>query len=478
MLRTSGLRPVSGSTFAFWLLAALFAVLWLAGGASRADAPGQPAVRLAAWGILLALVFVAPAPQLSRPGPVAALLGAAVVLVVLQLLPLPPTIWTSLPGRELLLEAARAIGEPQPWRPLSISPAATGNALGALVVPVATFLVARQLDLGRQRQLITLLLTLIIGGAVVGLLQFTGAGIDNPFLNDIPGSVSGNFANRNHFAMFMAIGCLLLPMWAFRDHPARIWKIGASAGLIPFLLLVILATGSRMGLLLTIVGLVLGLLIVRREAGAALKRLPRRARLILPVVLGAVVLAAIAASVLLDRAAAVDRALTLQSGADLRVAALPVIWGLVTQYFPVGAGFGTFDPVYRIVEPDALLQTTYLNHAHNDWLEIPLEGGLPAIALLLTAVLWWVVSSVRIWRSESRGRMLAKAGSAIIFLVLLASITDYPARTPMIMAILVVAAVWMTGPSPSSSGAEKVALADGDKRASRSSALRDGKLRL
>jgi hypothetical protein len=29
--------------------------------------------------------------------------------------------------------------------------------------------------------------------------------------------VSGTFANRNHFALFMAIGCVLAPAWAVQS---------------------------------------------------------------------------------------------------------------------------------------------------------------------------------------------------------------------------------------------------------------------
>src|SRR3546814_18476243 len=50
---------------------------------------------------------------------------------------------------------------------------------------------------------------------LVGLLQFSGFMIDNPFINDTRGSVGGTFANRNHFALFLAMGCLIAPVWAF-----------------------------------------------------------------------------------------------------------------------------------------------------------------------------------------------------------------------------------------------------------------------
>ena len=116
----------------------------------------------------------------------------------------------------------------------------------------------------------------------------------------------------------------------------------------------------------------------------------------------------------------------------------------MTQYYlPLGTGMGTFDPVYRIHEPDNLLAVRYFNHAHNDPVEWILEGGIPAAMLLLAAVAWWLLKSVRAWRSPSPDKSLARVGSGILLLVLVASVTDYPARTPMIMAVAVIAAVWL-----------------------------------
>ena len=48
----------------------------------------------------------------------AMLLAMAIALVGLQLVPLPPALWTALPGREGLATAAQLAGFPQPWRPL------------------------------------------------------------------------------------------------------------------------------------------------------------------------------------------------------------------------------------------------------------------------------------------------------------------------------------------------------------------------
>ena len=119
---------------------------------------------------------------------------------------------------------------------------------------------------------------------------------------------------------------------------------------------------------------------------------------------------------------------------------------MLAQYFPAGSGFGTFDPAFRINEPDALLSSIYLNRAHNDLLEVILDGGLPGLLLLVAVLLWWLVKSVSNWRrADDERAVLPKLGSGVLLLIVLGSVTDYPARTPMIMAILVAAAVWLNG---------------------------------
>jgi O-antigen ligase len=367
------------------------------------------------------------------------------LLVAIQLIPLPPALWTALPGREALAGAATAIGEPQPWRPLSISPGATANALGSLIVPTVTLVLAANLTQEQHWRIATVLLGLVVAGSLLGLLQFTGVRFDHPLTNDIRGMISANFANRNHFALFLAIGCVLALTWAFRGGSATRWKIFVAVGLILLFALMILATGSRAGMLLGMVAIALGLAIVRQRAFRELRRLPRKVAILLGVLTVAFVAGVTWLSIGLNRAASIERVQALDIQDDLRGRIVPVTWGMIQRYFPTGAGFGTFDPAFRISEPDSLLQEIYINHAHNDWLEIVLDAGVAGVVLLAAGVLWFVYRSRLIWK-HSEDTTLAKAGSALILLVLFASVVDYPARTPMIMAMLVLAATWLARP--------------------------------
>ncbi|WP_207147621.1 hypothetical protein, partial [Listeria monocytogenes] len=90
---------------------------------------------------------------------------------------------------------------------------------------------------------------------LVGLVQFSRIIYDNPFVNDSPGELSGTFANRNHFALFMAIGCLLAPTWGITGERLAYWRLPAVAALLLLLFLTILGSGSRAGLGLGVVAL-------------------------------------------------------------------------------------------------------------------------------------------------------------------------------------------------------------------------------
>src|SRR4051794_23738028 len=87
------------SSMSFVLLCLLLCVLWLAVGASRADAPGQAVVQGAAWLLLIFAILFGDRPSFRDTKPVLFLLAAAVLLVLLQLVPLPPEFWQALPGR-------------------------------------------------------------------------------------------------------------------------------------------------------------------------------------------------------------------------------------------------------------------------------------------------------------------------------------------------------------------------------------------
>ncbi|HEX8415376.1 MAG TPA: O-antigen ligase family protein [Sphingomicrobium sp.] len=459
-------RPLRWPSVAFVLFCVFLATLWLAGGATRADVFGQVVVRVAAALALIALALFGDAPVIARARPIWWLLLTAILLAVVQLIPLPPSIWHALPERALIAEATR--DQSQPWRSLAIVPGTTLNALASLIVPLVILCLATGIRPDERGLLPGVIFVMIAASGLLGLVQISGVGFNNPFINESAGAIGSSFANRNHFALLLALGCLQVPAWVFVSGHRLRGRALIGVGVSVLFLLSILATGSRGGLLLGAVALIMGVLIARGTIKHALGQAPRWA---LPAVIAAVVALIIAVmllSVAADRAVSIQRAIDIDARFDMRSRALPTIWAMTLEYFPFGAGLGSFDPMFRIHEPLPLLKPTYFNHAHNDLLEVVLDAGIPGLLLLATALAWWGWAGLRVWRSAEHcsgadwseagdpdgnaNPLLARIGSAMLLLILLASAFDYPARTPIMMALIIVAALWLHDGAPSRRG--------------------------
>lgn len=427
----------------FLLLILLLSTLWIAGGASRADVLGQVIVRGAAWLALVAVALLGERPALGRFMMPVLLVGLAILLPLLQLIPLPVALWQSLPGRAVLREAAAASGQAQPWRPLSMVPAATANALGSLVIPAAVLVLVAGLRERERAYLPAILLTMVVAGTLIGLLQASGGAFGNALINGTPGDVSGTFANRNHFALFVAIGCLILPAWTFLDGRRPGWRGPVALALTPFFVLTLLATGSRAGLAVGGLAILLALLLAQTGLRRELRHAPRWVFPAAIATLVAVLAVLIGISITADRAQSVNRLVMIDAAQDTRVRALPTVLLMARSYFPAGTGFGAFDPIFRLHEPYHLLKPTYFNHAHDDFLEIVIDGGAAGLLVLALAVFWWMLTTVRVMRASPARALPGRTGAAILLLVMIASIFDYPARTPLMMAIIVIAVIWL-----------------------------------
>jgi hypothetical protein len=133
------LAPIqrNGMSAALRCFAALLVLVFLTGGGSRDDIQSLVVLRPVA---LLLGAYAATritADQWRAIAVPAWLLIAIATVLTLQLIPLPPEVWTSLPGRELHAQALLAAGLGDAWYPVSLSPAKTLNALMSLSVPMA-----------------------------------------------------------------------------------------------------------------------------------------------------------------------------------------------------------------------------------------------------------------------------------------------------------------------------------------------------
>ena len=85
-----------------------------------------------------------------------------------------------------------------------------------------------------------------------------------------------------------------------------------------------------------------------------------------------------------------------------------------------------------------------VNHAHNDYLEVLLELGVPGGLLILTFLAWWGRRAVQIWRSGST-TPFAWAAMVATATLLAHSIVDYPLRTAGLGSVFIACCVIMAG---------------------------------
>jgi O-antigen ligase len=447
MLRAWGAQRPTRST-AFWLLAVLVVSSFLLGGGSREDVLSLLLLRPLTAILLVAALASGWTLAWQRGRAVLIIALLAVAAVALQLVPLPPGIWTSLGGREPIIAAYGAADMALPWLPLSVTPAMTWNALFALMTPLAALILALAIDEEERLPIFRLLLALGLLSALLGVLQSIGAPHGPLYFYRITnnGLGVGLFANRNHQAVLIT---LLLPMLA--AHAA--WLIGStrrpSRLILPMTLVLcgaliplLLVTGSRLGLGLGVLAIIAAGLILWRgtrsasPAPAGSMKRPLFLGLVAVVMLGGLI------ALTLSRATAVQRLATADAAEDMRIAALPTIWRAISDFFPWGSGYGSFADVYRIYEPSTMLSSSYFNHAHNDFVELVLTGGVPGVFVLIVALLWLLVTAFRAIRLDRKASPRRWAGAmmalCVILLLVLASIADYPLRTPSLSLLLAI----------------------------------------
>ena len=159
----------------------------------------------------------------------------------------------------------------------------------------------------------------------------------------------------------------------------------------------------------------------------------------------AIVLAVLVAAAVVSQSEAVHRLRGIDFAADTRAAALPSMIAAARAFMPFGAGLGSFASIYPAFEPDALLSTIYLNQAHNEPLQLAVEGGLPALVLLAVFLGWWLWTAAIVLMQHGNvpNRGLARAAVIVTALLMLASLVDYPLRTPLLAALFAFACAEM-----------------------------------
>lgn len=398
------------------------------------------AVAIIGWSLLVK----APGPPTRAARGLLVLLGFVLLLVIVQLIPLPPSLWSALPGRGFVADGFALLGRPAPWLPLSLTPYATMATALTLLPPVA---VLSAMLLARAYRLGWLAVAILVGtlaAVMIGALQVGSADpVNSPwyfYKRTNHGVATGFFANSNHMASLLVIGIAVLfaLIGDLRDR-AKNPKTQSA-------ILVLAVAGA----LVLLVGIVLNgslaVLLIGPPvlATSALMLLPGRMKL----------RGSLAGLALLGGLAMLVMYLTpvhdrLASGSTTSVEERRTMWSnsmvAIADHLPLGSGIASFPEIYPRYEDRLTITRTFANHAHNDYLEIALETGVPGILLLVAFLFWWGRRLASIWRSQLPDRY-AQAATIVTAALLLHSVVDYPLRTAALSAIMAASLAIMAQP--------------------------------
>jgi hypothetical protein len=363
------------------------------------------------------------------------------VLALVQLTPLPPHVWTALPGHGIYQALLDGVGVPTDGpRALSLGPAATAASLLAGIPIAATLLLGFLATLGQLRLLLAVVVAMAFAQVLLGLLQIAG-GEHSPFFFGVMtfGPPVGSFANRNHYANYLAMalaGFIWLAFESLRErhahsamttfttrHRTAIWCAGGAV-----LVLGILMSRSRGGALF-------GLLMAATALVAVSLRLSGTSRGS-KLALGLLALVLLGAGALLGSEALTSRVSLeqLASSAGFRTGLARTSLEGALAFWPWGSGWGTYDMVYPRFQPLSL--PGFANHAHMDYIEMLFEGGAlfvglaGAFAWLASRRIFDLIKLARGGRALDRDAMASLLCGLGLLTLLLHSLVEFNMRIP------------------------------------------------
>ena len=359
---------------------------------------------------------------------------AIYLLVLLQLVPLPPSLWTHLPGRELVLRNLGLLDEKAPWMPLTLSPEATRQCALALMPPIAVFFATLTLSARNCMPIVIAILLCTLPSVSLALLQhLRGADGSYYIYESSYGIGTGVFNNRNFFAaqIYTALPFLgfALATMTRRFHLPLLLVGFLGLTFLIFLLSGLAVSESRTGIALSM--LALGFAAIVARGGFVASRSGLWMLGASAMIVGLMIVAQ-ASMMGIMRFAEPELAMDIRSE----------IWStsiaLLKEHFMLGSGLGSFPSLYQMVESPAVLQDTYVNHVHNDWFELAIETGAPGIVLELAFLAWYATSFWRIWRFGSSGGAanIQRTASLVLPLLMLHSLDDFAMRTPALITLL------------------------------------------
>ncbi|MER8758348.1 O-antigen ligase family protein [Mesorhizobium sp. M0976] len=381
-----------------YLLGSVLFLALMIGGGTASGLYSDTLIQIAAI-VSAAAVF----SQTSGPRTVHSglwLLILAVGLGVLQIVPLPAAIFNGL--RPELLLGGPWVGENR-FRFISVGVGRTVECLLYLVGAAAFFLAVLRLRVEQVNALLPFFFMGVLCNGLAGAIQYSLSD-SIAIVGLLPFTINaGLFANVNHFSALLFVSIPFLVYYGlFRGH-----LLSGSIGLI-VLLLLLLAAGSRAGVLIGLAITVLSVVFLSAHS--------RSGGLSVLLIFVGLSVYTIGAWTKID-AEVIDPAFGRGEFARTTIDGIKDNW-------PTGVGFGNFQKAYQIYESKSMIFDKYVNHAHNDYLEVAFEGGVIAVLLMIAYFCLLLNRLIEVRRDPFQ-----KAAFLSVSFLLIHSLVDYPLRT-------------------------------------------------
>ena len=320
--------------------------------------------------------------------------------------------WLTLPGRDAYAGVIDLLALPDlrvQRLALSTDPYATKRALLALV---PCLVIAAAIPLLSRRALLQLLGAVAVFAvfeALIGLFQlgFRGASL---LVLEYAGHnrASGTFVNKNHYATLLA---MTLPLLIFRaagqcsfffhrGEPTAFSNVcwGAATA---FVAAALVASLSRAGVLAG------GIASLWAIGFCAVQRRTVSKRALLAT--AAILLLALSLATMTGLAQLIKSTTSGGVGEGLfgRTVMNQHTWSGIVEFFPLGAGLGSYAIAFQRFQTPGLLG--FVEYAHNDYLQLLFELGALGVVVLALLLLAAVLAGRTLWLSRVAGDRLSPA---------------------------------------------------------------------
>jgi O-antigen ligase len=322
---------------------------------------------------------------------------------------------------------------------ITIAPGATFDMLVRYLTYGLFFVLALQVAVEKKRAK-TMFRVIYLGIAVHALIALASLTFFGDVLLFLPkeayvGDATGTFVNRNSFATFAAFGAIMGVALIFgvdEDDVARsrlsriLVQLGFNVAPLALIGLALAFSHSRMGMFVAALGAgLIALIAVFRSSGA--RRVLAGLLIIVGLVSGAVL--ANTSGILFERMATVDR------DADVRLAVYEQTLDLIATRPISGYGGGTYEDAFRAVKTDPISPDVTFDAAHNLYLELAAELGIPAtIAVVLSVLLLAGTTAIAAVRRENW--TIPAAAAAVVLAGGVHSLVDFSLQIPAIVLMM------------------------------------------